>query len=102
MQIVDVGAVEDAAEAELGELSLRDVIELALAMEAAIGTVRGVAGPLDLVRLDERVVSADVAGEPLGTFTFARGQAGADCGDADRAICELLVSDGEHERAVDP
>ncbi len=47
------------------------------------------------------MASAEPLCEPTGVLSLARCEAGTDGGDPNRMVAELLVGDGEDERAVD-
>jgi hypothetical protein len=62
-EIVDVRAVDDVRHRQLLHAPRRDRVQLALAVEAAVGGIAGVARVVDLVRLDEFMARADRLGD---------------------------------------
>jgi hypothetical protein len=100
-EIVEVGAVRHRAKAEFGRLRERELVQLALAVEAAVGRVRDITWPLDLVRMHERVRRTERSGDARRVFAFTRRQARAHRRQRQGTRAELRVGDGDHERAVD-
>src|SRR5689334_2566761 len=100
-EIVQVRAVGDLRETPLELALASDVVELALAVEAPVRAVGDVAGPRDLVRVDEPMHRADLAGDARRVRALARGQARAHGRHADGALPELFRRHGKDESAVD-
>jgi hypothetical protein len=101
-EVVEVRPVDDLGEAPLDLLRGADPVELALAVEAAIGVVLRVVLVLDLVRLDELVARADPLRDRDRLLALERREARAHGRHADALVAEHAVRDVEHERAVDP
>ena len=100
-EVVEVRAVGDERDRPLSLFARADVVELALAVKAAVRTVALIIGIVDLVRLDELVARAESFRDRDRELLLRGREARADGGHADRALAEDLVRDREHERAVD-
>ena len=101
-KVVEVGAVDDVGEAPLDALELGDVVQLALAVKAAIGFVGDVTRTRDLVGVDEAVRGPELLRNAFGVALLAGGQARAHRRHANGALAEFGVGHGQHERAVEP
>ncbi len=77
------------------------VVQLGLAVVAAIGAVREVRRPFGLVRAHGSMDDAQRVGDAPSLIGLARGQRRRDGRDRERTITEGTGRDGGHERGVD-
>jgi hypothetical protein len=101
-EVVAIGAVERDGEPPFDPLDLGDVVELALAVKAAVGPVGHVARIGHLVRRDDAVRGPDLASESHGFVELAGRKRRRDGGHTNRSLAELARGDGQHERTINP
>ena len=101
-QVVGVGARGDHVGIELAQEAREPAIQLALAEIAAVGLVAEVIGVGELLGADHAMADADRAGELLGLFQLAGGQAVGDGRHGDRGIAQGLIRGHGDDGAIHP
>ena len=101
-EIIEIDAIDDGADAESLRLRVADLVQAALAEIAAVDRIRGVAGNVELVGVDQVMAHAqrrrDLARHRLVLFRGG-GRAG---GDRDDVVTEHVDGNLEKEARVDP
>ena len=75
-EVVDVDAVDDRRNPAPGGFAVADLVQIVLAEVAAVDRVRGVAGDVELVRVDDEVLDAERARELAASSVSSSGVVG--------------------------
>ena len=100
-QVVEVGAVGDDRRAQFVQPPLELVVQLGLAVVAAVGPLADVVGIGQLVGFDHDVPDADQLGQLPGGCKFPLGQAGAVSRHRDGPLAQGQLGRFGHHGAVD-